>query len=413
VLIAIPLYGLVTWLMTRRLATQLDEYYGLWDEVSARIQQGVAVIKTLLGLGAVEREVASVGQAADRAFQAYLQRGRLENRYVFLQEGIIAASRAAAMLLAGLKALEHQLTPGDIVLLVAYLDRVFDPIESLTGLYASLQEHATAAQRARRLLDTAVAPGHDLPPYRPGPGRIEFRDVYWAYRPERPVLAGITFSIEAGEHVALVGPSGAGKTTLTDLLVGFYQPQRGSILLDGQDVGSVSPQSLRVHVRGVAADGALMRTSIAENIRYGRFEANADDVLEAARLAGLEPLLTRHPDGLETQVGERGVEVSMGERQRILLARAFVAQPTVLLLDEATANLDFRTEETVKEALRRLSSGRTTLLIAHRRSMLTDVDRVLVLRGGRIEQDGPPAALLDEPGYFRDMMTAESERRRG
>ncbi len=204
----------------------------------------------------------------------------------------------------------------------------------------------------------------------------------------------------------MVGPSGAGKTTITDLLAGLYHPNSGVVRIDGQRLDEVAPSSVRAAVRSVAADGTLFRMTVAENIRYARQEASDAEVAEAARLAGLEPLLQRLPDGLATPIGERGVELSMGERQRVLLARAFVARPVVLVLDEATANLDFKTEEAVKEALEILSSGRTTVVVAHRRSMLTDVDRVLVLRGGRIEQDGTPQELLAVDGYFSQMMAA-------
>jgi ABC-type multidrug transport system fused ATPase/permease subunit len=406
VLIALPVYAFVSWRMSRHLETRLEQYYGLWDEVAARIQQGVGGIKTILGLGAGEHETREVNAAAEKAFGTYVQRGRLQNRYIFYQETVITLARASALLLAGIKALEHQLTPGDLVMLIAYLDRVFDPIENLTGLYTSLQENASAVQRAERLLATPPAPGEDHPPLRPGPGAIEFRDVHFAYRPGRPVLRGVSFRIEAGEHVGIVGPSGAGKTTLTDLLVGFYEPQQGEILLDGQRVTDVAPSSIHAVVRGVAADGVLFRLSVAENIRYGRFEATDDEVLEAAERAGLTPLLERLPEGLATPVGERGVELSVGERQRILLARAFVARPTVLILDEATANLDFHTEHLVKQAIQSLAGGRTTLVVAHRRSMMTDVDRVLVLRNGVIEEQGRPAELVERGGYFREMMSA-------
>ncbi len=405
--IAVPVYAFVTWQMTRRLETRLEEYYSLWDDVSSRIQQAVAGVKTVLTYGAAEHEAQRLDAETERAFSTYLARNRLQNRYAFAQEAIVTVSKAAGLLLGGVKALQHQLTPGDVVLFLAYLDQIYAPIGSLTELYTSLQEHASSMRRAHRLLDEPEAPGEEKPPLSPDGGSIEFAEVRFGYRPQRQVLDGVSFRVRPGERVGLIGPSGAGKTTLTDLLVGLYQPQAGAILVDGQRLADVAPSSLRSFIRGVASDGMLFRLSISENIRYGRFEASDAEVLEAARLAGLGPLLERLPEGLETVIGERGVELSVGERQRVLLARAFIARPAILLLDEATANLDFKTEEAVKQAIDVIARGRTTMVVAHRRSMLTQVDRVLVLRGGRIEQDGSPDELMREEGYFRQMMTAK------
>jgi ATP-binding cassette subfamily B protein len=406
-LIAVPAYAVITWRMTRRLETELDEYYELWDEVSSRIQQTVAGIKTVKTHDTGPHEADQLEKAEERAYDSYLARNRLQNRYTYLQEVVVAVSKAAVVALGGIKALHHQLTPGDVVLFLSYLELLYQPIQGLTEMYTSLQQHVGSVRRAQKLLDTPAAPGEDLPPFVPRGGEVEFSDVRFGYDPRRPVLNGVSFRIAPGERVGIVGPSGAGKTTLTDLLVGLYTQQAGTIRVDSQALAEVSPSSLRGAVRGVAADGTLFRSTIRENIRYGRLAASGADVEEAAGLAGLGPLLDRLPDGLETTVGERGVELSVGERQRVLLARAFVARPTVLVLDEATANLDFRTEATVKEALERIARGRTSLIIAHRRSMLTEVDRVLVLRDGKIEQDGPPEVLRARPGYYRDMMTAQ------
>ena len=403
-LLGVPAYALVSWRASKKLETKLDEYYGLWDEVSGRIQETLGGIKTVLACGSADWEYERLQRANRRALTALAERNRMENRYGFAQEMIVLVTRAAALLLGGVKALQHQLTPGDIVLFLAYLDRIFAPIENLTGLYATLQEHVGSIRRAEKLLALPEAEGEERPAFKPGGGEIEFRNVKFGYRLNRLVLRDVSFRIPAGQHVALVGPSGAGKTTLTDLLFGLYSPQEGEILVDGQRLADISPTSVRRAIRGVAVDGALFQAKIADNIRYGRLEASDAEVDEAARLAGLAPLLERLPDGLATEVGERGAELSAGERQRVLLARTFLSRPTILVLDEATANLDFRTEASVKEAMGVISHGRTTIVISHRRSMLTDVDRVLVLKGGTIEEDGPPSELLAKPGYFCDMM---------
>ena len=408
VLLVVPFYVLVTWRMSSHLDTALERYYELWDEVSSRIQQAVAGIKTVQAHGTAAHEERELARAAGTAYEAYLRRNRVQNRYTYLQDLLMSASKAGVLALGGYKALQHQLTPGDVVLFLAYVDRVYEPIEGLTGLITTLQQHASSVRRARRLLDEPVALGEDLPPLEPRAGAVEFEDVAFSYgRRSRRVLDGVSFRLRAGERTALVGPSGAGKTTLTDLLVALYRPAAGLIRIDGQSLADVAPSSVRAAVRGVAADGVLFKGTMAANIRYGRLDATDEEVAEAAQLAGLGPVIERLPEGLDATIGDRGVELSVGERQRVLLARAFVARPAILVLDEATANLDFRTEAQVKTALERLAHGRTTLLIAHRRSMLTDVDRVLVLREGRIEQDGTPAELLKVDGYFRQMMTAE------
>jgi ABC-type multidrug transport system fused ATPase/permease subunit len=408
VLMVVPFYVLVTWRMSRRLDTALEHYYELWDDVPSRIQQAVSGIKTVQVHGTADYEARELAQAAGTAYETYLHRNRVQNRYTYLQDLLMSCSKAAVLALGGLKALQHQLTPGDVVLFLAYVDRVYQPIESLTGLITTLQQHAGSVRRAHRLLEEPIAPGEEWPPLRPGAGAVEFEDVAFSYGNRgRRILEGVSFRLRAGERTALVGPSGAGKTTLTDLLVALYRPAAGAIRIDGQSLTDVAPSSVRAAVRGVAADGMLFRGTMAANIRYGRLDATDEEVEEAGQLAGLGPVLERLPEGLNASIGDRGVELSVGERQRVLLARAFVARPAILVLDEATANLDFKTEAQIKTAVERLAQGRTTLIIAHRRSMLTDVDRVIVLRDGRIEQDGPPDELLKVDGYFRQMMTAQ------
>jgi ATP-binding cassette subfamily B protein len=294
------------------------------------------------------------------------------------------------------------------VLFLAYIDRVYKPIEGLTGVYTTLQQHLGSVRRANRLLEEPPVPGEELPTFQSRDGEVEFEGVQFSYQdPGHPILDGISFRLRPGEKVGIVGPSGAGKTTLTDLLVALYRPQAGDIRVGGTSLKQVAPSTVRSAIRGVAADGTLFKGSIAENIRYGRLDASENELEEAAKLAGLGPAIQRLPDGIHTVIGEHGVALSVGERQRVLLARAFLATPTILILDEATSNLDFQTEERVKEALERLSYGRTTLLVAHRKSMLTNLDRVLVLRNGRIEQDGPPERLLEQDGYFREMMATQ------
>jgi len=219
------------------------------------------------------------------------------------------------------------------------------------------------------------------------------------------VLRGLTLKVKAGQVVGLVGPSGAGKTTTTDLLMRLYEPNSGEILIDGQKLSELEAASVRREIGVVAADGAVFRGTLADNIRYKRPEATVEEVRAAALAAGLGNVLERLPEGLQTKVGEGGMGLSVGERQRLQLARVLAANPRVMVLDEATGNLDYATEIEVKAALATLRRGRTTIVIAHRFSMVRDVDYVYVLDSGQVTEEGTPEQLIAAGGWFAGFAT--------
>jgi ATP-binding cassette, subfamily B, bacterial len=294
-----------------------------------------------------------------------------------------------------------------VVMFMAYLDRIYLPVHNLTALYAAMQRNVASLLRAFRLLEVPEE-GGERKPVEIHDGRVEFHNVEFRYREERPVLKGVSFTLEPGLVTALIGPSGAGKTTIADLLVQLYMPQAGTITVDGHDLAHMDLNRWRRQVCVVSPEGTIFHDTLAQNIRYSRLNATDEEVREAALKAGLGSAIERLPEGITTLLGERGYELSMGERQRVLLARAFLSDPRLLILDEATANLDFKTEAAIKRTLFDLTRGRTTLIIAHRQSMMTDVDRVIAIRDGQVIEEGAPQELFERQGYFFQMMSAQA-----
>jgi ATP-binding cassette, subfamily B, bacterial len=398
-LAVLPFYVVITRRAALRLESGMSEYYTIWENISVRIQDALAAIKTVKLSGSGKRETDRLKTMTGEAYDDYLSRTLLANRYGFLQSVLSHVSKALVLGYGGWMVMERRLTPGDVVMFVAYLDRLFDPIDSLSSLAVSLPQHFAALSRAVRLLQTGPEePGGNA--LSPGPGRIEFSNVRFGYTPQREVLHGISFTLEPGKVTALTGPSGAGKTTAADLLLKLWEPTAGVIRIDGQPLSEVDPASVRRAIGMVATDGAVFVGSLAQNIRYKRPNATDEEVERAAVAAGLSQTLARLPEGLATEVGERGLGLSVGERQRLQIARMLVGEPLMLVLDEATANLDYVTEAEVKEALSRLQHHPTTLVIAHRYSMIKDADHVIVLDQGRIVEQGAPSELIAAGGWF-------------
>src|SRR5258708_603090 len=320
-LITIPFYLLIAWRSANKLESGLSNYYSRWEDVSSRIQDGLTGIKTVKISGAEEREVRRLQAVADEAYLDYIKRARLSNKYVFWETMLSHLSTALVFGYVGYLTLQNQLTQGDVAMFVAYLDRLYGPIDTLASLWVELQQNVASIARAFRLLDNKeeVKTGKSLVI---GEGRIHFDQVHFGYTPEREVLKGVTFTLAPGRATALVGTSGAGKTTTVDLLMKLYEPSGGRILIDGQDIRELDASSVRSQIGMVSTDGAVFRGTLADNIRYKRPDATEEEVYKAAMAAGMQATLQRLPEGLQTLVRGSGIGLSISYSQPFQIPRA-------------------------------------------------------------------------------------------
>ena len=327
------------------------------------------------------------------------------------QSLIIAAAVTALMLLASEGVAAGSFTLGDLVLVNGLLIQLYIPLNVLGMVYRNIKQSLLDMDRMFRLLaehrEIEDRPG--APELPGGPARVEFRDVDFFYEPARQILHGVSFAIEAGQRVAVVGHSGSGKSTLARLLYRFYDTAGGSIRINGVDIREVKQSSLRAAIGIVPQDTVLFNDSILYNIRYGRPGATDPEVMEAARAAHIHDFIMTLPAKYETMVGERGLKLSGGEKQRVAIARALLKNPRILIFDEATSALDSRAEKAIQAELQRISEGRTTLVIAHRLSTVMDADRIMVLQQGRILERGSHKELLDLKGEYARMWELQQQ----
>jgi ATP-binding cassette subfamily B protein len=329
----------------------------------------------------------------------------------FGQALIFYSGTAIIGVMTALEVLAGRLTVGDFVLINTFLMQIYRPLNQIGFVYREIRQGLTDIEEMFRLLDQEPeiqdAPGA-VPLRIEGPV-VRFEDVHFSYDPDRPILKGVSFTVPAGRTIAVVGPSGAGKSTISRLLYRFYDVSSGRITIDGQDIREVTQESLRHVIGMVPQDTVLFNDTIAYNIGYGRPEASAAEIERAAAMAQIGPFIASLPKGYETQVGERGLKLSGGEKQRVAIARTILKGPPILILDEATSALDTATERDIQSALEAVSANRTTLVIAHRLSTVVNADEIIVLRGGEIAERGRHQALLARDGLYAQMWNRQRE----
>ena len=329
----------------------------------------------------------------------------------FGQGAIFGLGTTIVMCMSAWEVMQGSQTVGDFVFINAMLIQLSVPLNFIGFIYREIRQGLTDIEQMFDLLDIKqeVVDKPDAKPLRVDAGRVEFRDVHFAYDPDRPILKGISFEVPAGKTVAIVGPSGAGKSTISRLLFRFYDVQSGAVLVDGQDVRDVTQDSLRAAIGMVPQDTVLFNDTIAYNIRYGRPDASEKDVRRAAELAQIGTFIEGLPEGYNSMVGERGLKLSGGEKQRVAIARTILKAPPILILDEATSALDSHTEQEIQAALDLVSRDRTTIVIAHRLSTVISADEIIVLKDGRIAERGTHADLLAQRGLYASMWDRQRE----
>ncbi|HET9930011.1 MAG TPA: ABC transporter ATP-binding protein [Polyangiaceae bacterium] len=402
VLLFAPLPALIGVFASREQTQRESSLMQRWTRIFARFNEvlsGILVVKSFV---MEEREKRRFLGGVNEANQIVLRGVATDSKFNTIRNGVIAVARIIALAIGGTLVMKGEIGVGTLVAFLAYLSGVFQPVQALTGIYQALRRATVSAESVLSILEAQVSLG-DAPDARDAGslrGDVEFKDVSFGYRRDKLLLQHVDFRARPGEVIALVGPSGAGKSTLMSLLQRLYAPTSGSVLLDGEDIGSFEQRSVRAQIGVVLQEGMLFSDSVRDNIAFGRPGATQGEIEAAARAANAHEFICKLEHGYDTAVGERGCKLSGGERQRIAIARALLKDAPILILDEATSALDSENEEKVQEALARLTKGRTTFVVAHRLATVMSADRILVLRDGTIVESGNHAQLMQAGGYY-------------
>ncbi|MGH2837038.1 MAG: ABC transporter ATP-binding protein, partial [Thermoleophilaceae bacterium] len=374
-------------------------------ELTAEAEENVSGVRVVKAFAQETRQQARFRKSVQRVFDQSMVSTRLRAFYNPFIGFLPQLGLAALLLVGGRQAINGSITVGEFVAFYGYVLMLTSPMRMLGIALGMAQRAVASGARVFEILDRApqmTAPA-GAPPLPSGQGAVRFDHVTFAYEGAEPVLREVSLEVEAGETVALVGATGSGKTTLASLVPRLYDPVEGRVLIDGADVSEIGLESLRREIALVSDDAFLFSATLRDNIAYARPDATDEEVRRAAARAGLDEFVSSLPDGYETRVGERGLTLSGGQRQRVAIARALVANPRILILDDATSSVDATTESRIKEALREVMQGRTTFVIAHRLSTISLADEIVVLEDGHIAARGTHEELLESSPLYREI----------
>jgi ATP-binding cassette subfamily B protein len=414
-LTVVPLLYFSVRYYVKHIQRQLVEVKGMEGESLSIIHEAMSMLRVIVAFGREDFEYSRFRIQGERTINARIKLTVRQTLFSLAVTMITASGTALVLGFGAFAALQGSITIGQLLVVMAYIAAIYKPLETISTTIGSLQDVLIALRVAFVLLETQPEV-QDIPgavTLKRTQGRVTFEGVHFNYNNRIDTLKNLSFDAQAGQVVGVVGPTGAGKTTLVSLIPRFYDVKNGRILLDGTDIRQLTIRSLRDQISIVLQEPMLFSCSIADNIRYGRLDATLDQIMEAAKAANAHDFIMSLPKKYETEVGERGVQISAGERQRISVARAFLKDAPVLILDEPTSSIDLRTEGVILDALDRLMVGRTTFMIAHRLSTIRRADLLLVMDRGRLVGQGTHEDLLRQGGLYKqlhDMQTSQSGR---
>ena len=411
VILPTPLVAFLSMVFFRKMMKRYRRYWHIWSRVGGVLHDALAGIRVIRAFAQEDQEIERFNRRTSAVYEAEVRLGTASNTFWPTISLLTQSSTAIVYLVGGYNVIAHNGSPGMLIAFLAYIGMFYANLQTLCRSGDFLSSSLTATERIFEVLDTDVEIADPLVPVRMPDmrGEVEFRNVHFGYEATNPVLKGISFHVEPGEMIGLVGHSGAGKTTLINLICRFYDVNEGEILIDGADVRKIAVRDLRSQIGVVLQEPFLFNGTIMENLVYAKRDATREEAMRAAKAANAHEFIIKLPDGYDSQVGERGGRLSGGERQRISIARAILCDPRILILDEATSSVDTHAESQIQQALARLVKNRTTFAIAHRLSTLRQAHRLMVIEDGHIAEMGTHDELTERHGVYRRLVEIQQE----